>query len=95
MSDDKPYFATHGLKIPPRVPQPGERLFTFERDQTRYRCELRDFGEYGCEAQFFEGDEFIIGLRFEDLNAGDSIVTARELATAWAYAQRKAIETAP
>jgi hypothetical protein len=31
---------------------------------------------YGIEAQFFEGDEFIIGQQFEDQNVRDQFVKA-------------------
>jgi hypothetical protein len=36
--------------------QPGELLFEFhvERTHTFYRCELRDHGPYGVEAQFLD-----------------------------------------
>ena len=45
------------------------------------------------EAQFYEGGEFMIGQRFEDLNDGERIVKARELAIVWAKAERQTIES--
>ena len=41
-----------------RQPKPGELLFEFYAERTKkfYRCELRDHGKWGMEAQFFEGE---------------------------------------
>jgi hypothetical protein len=82
-------------KVPVRVARPGELLFEFcrERDHKFFRCELRDYGKWGVEAQFFEGGDFIIGQRFEDVSDGERIVTAREFAIAWANAERRFVET--
>lgn len=68
--------------LPPRG-QPGELLFEFhvERTHTFYRCELRDHGPYGTEAQFLDPIELVIGRRF-----------TRELAVLWAEELRKDIE---
>jgi hypothetical protein len=41
---------------PPRQPQPGERLFEVLIGHDRLRCELRDHGRYGIEAQFFRNE---------------------------------------
>ena len=67
----------------PHVSQPGELLFEFlrERDHVRFRCELRDHGAYGVEAQYLRNEEFLIGRRFD----------TRELAILWAEYQRTAI----
>jgi hypothetical protein len=64
------------------------------RDHKFFRCELREHGRWGVEAQFFEGGEFFLGQRFDDLRADTRIVPARELAIAWANAKRRSIETA-
>src|SRR5262249_35532931 len=87
MADEKPYFATSGLKIPQRQPVPGELLFEFyrERDHKFFRCELRDHGEvYGVEAQFFDPADLVIAQTFRDMRDGEQIIPARELAIAWA-----------
>ena len=43
-------------KPPPPPPQPGELLFEFHGEVTHtfWRCELRDHGVYGVEAQFLD-----------------------------------------
>src|SRR5258708_7788863 len=95
MSNDKPHFAAHDLKIPPRQPLPGELLFEFYRaaDHKFFRCELRDHGQWGVEAQFFDPVDPVIAQTFQDLNDGDRFMRARELAIAWANDMRKTIET--
>ena len=73
----------HGAGPPPaRVAQPGELLFEFLHGHDRIRVELRDRGQYGVEGQLFINEEFRYGHRFD----------ARELAIAWADAERRAIE---
>jgi hypothetical protein len=71
-------------KAPPRQPKPGEFLFEFhvERTHACYRCELRDHGEYGVEAQFFDPVDLRLAHTFP----------RRELAIAWAQQERTAIE---
>jgi hypothetical protein len=93
LSDHVP-FTDPKSKAAPRVAKPGELLFEFHRaaDHKFLRCELRDYGKWGVEAQFFEGGEFFLGRRFEDVNIGDRIVKAREMAIAWAQRERMAIE---
>jgi hypothetical protein len=63
--------------------QPGELLFEFhvERTHTLYRCELRDRGTYGVEAQFFDP----IDLRIAHL------FPTRALAITWAERERQAL----
>jgi hypothetical protein len=75
-----------------RAPQVGELLFEFYRwrDHTRWRCELRDHGTYGVEAQFYRNSEFNYSRRFDD--AMSIVWTPREMAIAWAYEWRKGIE---
>ena len=94
MSDPIP-FTDLKSKAVARVAQPGELLFEFQRaaDHKAFRCDLRDHGKYGIEAQFFEGDHFLLGRRFEDANNGERIVKARERAVAWANGKREEIET--
>jgi hypothetical protein len=59
-------------------------LFEFhvERTQTLWRVELRDHGDYGVEAQFFDPVDVRIAHTFP----------TREQAIAWAEGERKAIE---
>lgn len=80
----------HGAKPqPPRQPQPGELLFEFLRGHHRYRCELRDHGGYGVEAQFFKNEEFLYGQRFDPRL--DRLRTPRQMAITWAELERAAI----
>jgi hypothetical protein len=81
MTDD-PFYAPNRTPSPPGQPQPGERLFEFFRGHDRFRCELRDNGDFGIEAQFFENEELFFSRRFE----------TRALAVQWAEEERKAIE---
>jgi hypothetical protein len=95
VSDEKPYFATPGLKIPPRQPVPGELLLTFERaaDLKTFRCELRDHGRYEVEAQFFDPVDLVIAQTFQEISDGERTIPARELAIAWAKGMRETIES--
>lgn len=79
-------------KDPPRVPRVGELLFEFLRGHDRFRCELRDHGEYGVEAMFLrDGDQDFIGRIFHQRL--DPTRTPREMAIAWAEEERKALES--
>ena len=79
---------------PPQEPQHGEFLFEFLHRDNRYRCELRDHGEpYGVEAQFLKNGEFFYSRRFGARMHPTR--TPRELAIAWAEAERQAMQRAP
>jgi hypothetical protein len=55
----------HGAsQPPPRQPQPGELLMTFEHRQDVYRVELRDFQPHGVEGQIFQNGVLLEGTRF-------------------------------
>ena len=69
-----PDYSPFGPWLTARKPQPGEPLCELEMDGTRYRCELRDFREYGVEAQILISDELWQSCRFFD----------RTLAVRWA-----------
>jgi len=71
---------------PKRQAKPGELLFEFQAERTLkyWRVELRDCGEWGIEAQFFEGGQFSRSHRFP----------TRALAIAWAEAERRDLEKA-
>ena len=86
--NDEPFYSPNA-RPKERQPKPGELLFEFlrEQDQTRWRCELREH-EYGCEVQFFRGEEFI-----ESRNFTRSAGHPRTLALAWAAETRKALES--
>jgi len=56
----------------------GEGLYEFEMDGSRFRCELRDFGEFGVEAQILANGEQWQACRF----------TVRALALRWADEMR-------
>lgn len=76
-------------KAPERQAQPGELLFEFLRGHHRYRCELRDHGAYGVEAQFFKNEEFLYAQRFDPRL--DRLRTSRQMAITWAELERDAI----
>ena len=81
----------HNAKPPgPRQAQPGELLFEFLQGHTRIRCELRDHGDYGVEAQFLHNEEIVIGRTFHQRL--DPTRTPREMAITWAEAERAAME---
>lgn len=82
MAEDPPFFATPGLKIPPRQPQPGEPLWQIRVDHVTWSCELRTHGEWGVEAQILRDGELVIGRRFE----------LRALAIRWAELERTDLE---
>jgi hypothetical protein len=73
-----------------REQRPRELLFEFLRGHDRIRCELVDHGDYGVEAQFSTNEEMTIGRTFHARLDPDR--TPREMAIAWAEAERKAIE---
>lgn len=82
---DEPFY-TPGKKPPaPRQAKPGELLFEFYAELRRktYRCELRDHGKYGIEAQFLDPVDLAISHRFE----------TREEAIAWAEQTRRVFES--
>ena len=59
----------------------GELLCEFERDNRRYRVELRNHELWGIEAQIFQDELFLRGRRFY----------TRELAVQWAQRERAAL----
>jgi hypothetical protein len=58
------WFQASKSPTPVRQPKPGEALCELEIDGTRYRCELRDFGEFGMEAQMLVSGELWQSCRF-------------------------------
>ena len=80
--NEEPFYKPRRTPDPPRQPQPGEPLFEFyrEQDHTRWLCELRDDGDYGIVAQFYQNEEIITGRRF--WRQMDPTRTPRELAIA-------------
>jgi hypothetical protein len=75
----------------PRRPNTDELLFGFVRpDGGNVRCELRDHGEFGVEAQLLLDDMLYIARTFQALP--DVKVTARTLAIAWAERERQRLE---
>jgi len=90
MSDREPFYAL-GKKPPAlRVAKAGELLFTFAVGPDTIRCELRDHGEYGIEAQFLDPVDVVIARTFrQDL---DVARTPRAMVNAWAGQERKAFE---
>jgi hypothetical protein len=78
---------------PPKAQQPraGELLIEWQRGADVMRCELRDHGEFGVEAQILRNGDLYIARTFQ--NEAVLGLRARELAIAWAEQQRKAMET--
>jgi hypothetical protein len=70
-----------------RTPRPGERLYEWDRGGDLFRCELRDHGEFGVEAQVMRNGELVVARTFRDVP--DLGLKARALAIAWAEAERK------
>jgi hypothetical protein len=61
-----PKFMRHDAPRPaPRQPTPGEHLFTMRRAGEAIVCELRDHGEFGCEAQFLLNGQLLMAQRFD------------------------------
>jgi len=90
MSDRDPNYSPFGPTPAPVVPRIGALLFEFLLGHERIRCELRDHGEYGFEAMFLRNEEFTIGRIFHQRL--DPTRTPREMAIAWAWEWRKALE---
>lgn len=63
MSDEPWYSPWH--KTPPRLPKPGERIWTLQKNGRQVACELRFHGEsYGWESQFLYDSVLVYGQRF-------------------------------
>ncbi len=72
------------------MPRVGALLFEFLRGHDRFRCELRDHGSYGVEAQFLINEELFIGRTFHQRL--DPQRTPRAMAIMWADEERKVLE---
>jgi hypothetical protein len=95
MAGNELFFRPNRPPTPPRQAHGGEFLFEFhvERTHTFYRAELRDHGPvYAGEAQFFDPIDLRMSRRFRSADDPTGTRTPRELAIAWAIAERKAIE---
>ena len=69
MADDVPFYKPDRKPPSPRQATPGELLFEFVRhDGGRMRCELRDHGEFGVEAQFLLNGTLYIARTFQGIN---------------------------
>lgn len=55
----------------PRHPQSDELLFEFLRGHNRFRCELRNHGEWSVEAQFLQNEEFLFSRTFNARMGGE------------------------
>jgi hypothetical protein len=62
---DEPKWYQPNYRLPERTPQPGEPVWTLQKNGRTLRCELRDHGEHGCEAQLLRDGEFYVGRRFD------------------------------
>jgi hypothetical protein len=80
MSDDA--FYSPNYRPPPRVPRPGEPLWSIRKDHVTWSCELRYHGEWGVEAAIYRDAEFARSRRFD----------LRALAVQWAEQEREHIE---
>jgi hypothetical protein len=76
INDERSYNGQPMVK--PSVHRPGELLFEFVKGHTRIRCELRDQGPYGWEAQFLHNEELVIGRTFHQRNGSKSFVSSGE-----------------
>jgi hypothetical protein len=61
---DRSHLLAGATPGPQRVPKVGELLFEFLRGHDRIRCELRDHGPFGVEAQFLINEELFISRTF-------------------------------
>jgi hypothetical protein len=52
----------------------NECLFEFLRGHDRFRCELRDHGQWGVEAQFYQNGTFLYSPQVGDSRAGRCLV---------------------
>jgi hypothetical protein len=78
-----------------RAAEPGELLFEFyvARTHAFYRVELREHGPaYGVEVQFLDPINLLIARTFRSSDDPTGVQTPREMAIAWAIAERNAIE---
>jgi hypothetical protein len=65
MTDDDVWYKPNGPKSAPRLPKPGERVWSLVKDGRRLDCELRFQGEsYGWECQVLEDGVLRFGSRF-------------------------------
>jgi hypothetical protein len=83
---------THDQPTPPEPGQePRERIFEFTRvrDDTRWRCELRDHGYYGVAAEFYVNGRFFELRMFAQWQ--DLARSPRASAIAWANEEREAL----
>jgi hypothetical protein len=90
MADDRPPF--YAPLQPPRrarEPRTGELLYEFLRGHDRIMCELFDLGEYGVDVRFSINEEFLYSRRFD--SRLDPERPPREMATAWAEQERRAL----
>jgi hypothetical protein len=85
MPDDRnPFYLPFTLPPPQMKPRPNEKLWeVWAKNHKHYACELKYHGEFGVEAQIFEGGDLLVGRRFE----------ARALAVTWALLEKQDIET--
>jgi hypothetical protein len=96
MADDRPpsYLPNQPTR-PARQPQPVELLLEFHVETTHrfFRCELRDHGEGGIEAQILEApDKLRVSHRFTDAHTDGALLSAREQAIQWARLVRGDLE---
>jgi hypothetical protein len=61
---DQPFYAPDHKPAPPRPRQPGEHLWTIQKDGHQLDCELRDHGAWGVEVQIYREREFLYGRRW-------------------------------
>ena len=81
MTDD-PFYSPNAKLPSPRVPQPGEPLWSLRKDGATWSAELRYHGEFGVEAQILRQGELVIGRRFD----------TRVLAVQWAEMEWATLE---
>jgi hypothetical protein len=82
MADDLPFYSPRLKPRPQRQATAGELVWSLRKNGRTLRCELRDHGPDGCEAQLLRDGEFYAGRRFD----------RREMALHYVHRRRSELE---
>jgi hypothetical protein len=61
---DQPFYAPARKPATPRQRQPGEHLWSVQKDGQQLECELRDHDAWSAEVQIYRDGEFLYGRRW-------------------------------